>query len=484
MKKFLLITTLIFAGVLPLAAQTSSWTFQGKLTDTMVDANGPYDFTFKLYDSLANGAQIGTDFVVNDTNVANGIFTVQLDFGSAAFTNGAARFIEIHVRPGASTGAFTTLAPRQEIKSSPFAIKSQKASDADNLGSVPASGYIQTLGGTITGSLTVNGTINGNGSGITNINGANIAPQSVTSVQISPESLPNETTSKLLGSLRWDLLRPQSSFTVGTNPVGIAFDGANIWVANNGSNNVTKLRASDGANLGTFAVGAEPYNVAFDGANVWITNRGSNNVTKLRASDGVNLGNFAVAAFPEGIAFDGANIWVTSATSSVTKLRASDGANLGSFALLGATAIAFDGANIWVSSHFFDNVTKFRASDSANLGSFPVGSDPTGVSFDGSSIWVAGNGSNSVTRLRASDGMFLSNTTVLFPVSCAFDGANIWVGTIGGNITKLRASDGTILGTFPGGTTIRGIAFDGANIWVTNNSAGTVTRLFPAFPQP
>lgn len=131
-------------------AQTSYFTFQGKLTDTMIDANGPYDFTFKLFDSVANGTQIGADFIIADENVANGIFTVQLDFGSAAFTNGAPRFIEIHVRPGASTGLFTPLAPRQEVNSSPFAIKSLKADTANTatnsaqLGGVAASQYVQT----------------------------------------------------------------------------------------------------------------------------------------------------------------------------------------------------------------------------------------------------------------------------------------------------------------------------------------------------
>jgi len=51
-------------------------------------------------------------------------------------------------------------------------------------------------------------------------------------------------------------------------------------VANEGSNSVTKLRASDGANLGTFAVGFNPEGVAFDGANIWVANKGSNSVTK------------------------------------------------------------------------------------------------------------------------------------------------------------------------------------------------------------
>ena len=62
------------------------------------------------------------------------------------------------------------------------------------------------------------------------------------------------------------------SYSVGTGPRDIAFDGANIWVANNGSNNVTELQASTGLVLGTFSVGAAPRGIAFDGVNIWVTN--------------------------------------------------------------------------------------------------------------------------------------------------------------------------------------------------------------------
>ena len=41
------------------------------------------------------------------------------------------------------------------------------------------------------------------------------------------------------------------------------------------------MRASDGANLGTFAVGSFPLGVAFDGANIWVANNGSDTVSKL-----------------------------------------------------------------------------------------------------------------------------------------------------------------------------------------------------------
>ena len=42
-----------------------------------------------------------------------------------------------------------------------------------------------------------------------------------------------------------------NKIVIGTTPYGIAFDGANIWAAND-TGTVTKLRASDGSTLGTY----------------------------------------------------------------------------------------------------------------------------------------------------------------------------------------------------------------------------------------
>jgi DNA-binding beta-propeller fold protein YncE len=82
-----------------------------------------------------------------------------------------------------------------------------------------------------------------------------------------------------------------------------------------------KLRASDGKTLGTFAVGGAPNGVAFDGANIWVANNGSGTVTKLWASDGTTLGTFFSGGGPDGVAFDGANMWVANVyANSVSKL--------------------------------------------------------------------------------------------------------------------------------------------------------------------
>jgi hypothetical protein len=84
---------------------------------------------------------------------------------------------------------------------------------------------------------------------------------------------------------------PTKSFAIGKEPRGIAFDGANVWVVNQGYNlkvdgSVTKLNSANGATLGIFPVGHHPSTAAFDGANIWVANTHDNTVSKLRAKDG------------------------------------------------------------------------------------------------------------------------------------------------------------------------------------------------------
>src|ERR1044072_286892 len=60
-----------------------------------------------------------------------------------------------------------------------------------------------------------------------------------------------------VGLLSWYGAGQPASFAVGGEALATAFDGANVWVTNSSENTVTRVRASDGAGLGTFAVGSE-----------------------------------------------------------------------------------------------------------------------------------------------------------------------------------------------------------------------------------
>ncbi|MEQ1646656.1 MAG: hypothetical protein ABL959_24595, partial [Pyrinomonadaceae bacterium] len=117
--KVLLLLVLVFAT--NVAGQTTEFTYQGQLQSSSTPANGSFDFEFGLFDSGGGGSQIGSTLTRSGVTVANGIFSVSLDFGSGF--PGAGRFLEIRVRQ-VGGGGFTTLSPRQTVTSSPYAIKS------------------------------------------------------------------------------------------------------------------------------------------------------------------------------------------------------------------------------------------------------------------------------------------------------------------------------------------------------------------------
>lgn len=124
-------------------AQTTEFTYQGKLT--VAGAQSPtYDFEFYLCDS--NAASCETPLAVNSrAGVAvfvGGTFSVGLDFGDANL-NGADLFLEIRVkRPTEST--YTTLAPREKIRSAPYAVQARRSEDSNRLGGSLANEFVIT----------------------------------------------------------------------------------------------------------------------------------------------------------------------------------------------------------------------------------------------------------------------------------------------------------------------------------------------------
>ena len=125
-------------------AQGTAFTYQGVLSLNGAAVGGSNDLTFTLYNAVSGGATVGASNVVNDLVMTNGLFTVTLDFGTSPFL-GNDRWLQIAVRPGASTGAYTNLVPRQPITATPYAVYSASAATASIADSVSASNISGTI---------------------------------------------------------------------------------------------------------------------------------------------------------------------------------------------------------------------------------------------------------------------------------------------------------------------------------------------------
>lgn len=129
------LATLVLVASGPAPVQSiplgTAFTYQGRLTDGGSAATGTYDFELKLFDAASGGNQVGSTLERADIAVASGLFIVSLDFGAGAFT-GSARWLEIGVRTGASSGAYTTLSGRQELTPVPNALQASELGGHDS----------------------------------------------------------------------------------------------------------------------------------------------------------------------------------------------------------------------------------------------------------------------------------------------------------------------------------------------------------------
>jgi DNA-binding beta-propeller fold protein YncE len=146
-----------------------------------------------------------------------------------------------------------------------------------------------------------------------------------------------------VGSVSIITVNPISVATVTTGlnlPVGILYDGANIWVTDIGDNTLKQFD-SNGAVLQSVSVEISPQFPAFDGTNIWVPNLSSSTVSVVRASTGAVIATLSGNGLnqPVAAAFDGERILVTNICgNSVSLWKATDLTPIGTF-LTGAVQI-------------------------------------------------------------------------------------------------------------------------------------------------
>ncbi|HMJ90524.1 MAG TPA: hypothetical protein VK530_11955, partial [Candidatus Acidoferrum sp.] len=153
------------------ASLGSAFTYQGRLTDAGSPASGEYDFQFLLHDAEAGGNPASATRTNENVLVTNGVFTTALDFGTNVF-NGAALWLEIAVRPGNSSDAFTLIHPRQPITATPYALRA-----LNFVGALSDAQLVGIYGNAVTISNAANkfgGKFSGNGGELTNLNAASV----------------------------------------------------------------------------------------------------------------------------------------------------------------------------------------------------------------------------------------------------------------------------------------------------------------------
>ena len=264
--------------------------------------------------------------------------------------------------------------------------------------------------------------------------------------------------------------------STGHLPAPIAFDGVNMWVANENDNSVSKITPT--GTITTYpGTGGSPNGIAFDGINMWTENNSDNSVSKITPSGTVTTFTGGGINSPSGIAFDGTNMWVANVgNSSVSKVTPSGSITNYPGTGSGTQGIAFDGTNMWVANAGSSSVSKITPGGSVTTYS-GTGATPIAIAFDGTNMWTVNNTGNSVSKVTPSGTITTYSGTGNGPVAITFDGTNMWTANDGDNTVSKITPSGLITTTSISGTLQYGIAFDGANIWTANGGTNSVTEL-------
>jgi hypothetical protein len=186
---------------------------------------------------------------------------------------------------------------------------------------------------------------------------------------------------------------------LGTFCSGLAYDGDRLWVVSGGANVVSAVRL-DPFSVQTITGFVDPRYAIFDGAHVWVTDDGDDSIKKIDPSDGsidltVTLTNGP--GFIGKPTFDGTNLWIPTSNDKLYIVRAATTTDTVLQVLTGngldfPTSAAFDGARVLVGSASTGTrgLSLWKASSLTPIDFIPLPSnrEPSDICSDGANFWV------------------------------------------------------------------------------------------------
>ncbi|HKF43440.1 MAG TPA: hypothetical protein VKG01_10090 [Thermoanaerobaculia bacterium] len=279
---------------------------------------------------------------------------------------------------------------------------------------------------------------------------------------------------------------------VGTDPFNLAADGADIWVANNVSGTVSRVRASDGLLLQTWTGAGAAFDLVAAMGHVFVT--GNLTPGKLYQIDPAPAGGSVTTVATNlggdarGITFDGARLWTANRGSSSVSIISPQPAppyivQTVTAGFSGPFDTLYDGTNIWITDFTAGSLLKLDGNGGV-LQTVTVGAFPTSAVFDGNNIWVPNNGSNSVSVVRPATGAVLATLTgngLNSPNTVSFDGQRVLVtnsalGFEGASIWKAADFTPIVFISTPMSSSPAGTCSDGIHFWVALASTNQIIR--------
>jgi len=172
---------------------------------------------------------------------------------------------------------------------------------------------------------------------------------------------------------------------------GLAWDGANLWVA---WGQIYKINPSNGSVISQIPYPAgDIQDLTWDGSSLWCVSYQTDQIYKLNPATGAVLSSFASPnTKPIGIAWDGTYLWHSDENGFFYKLNPTNGSVVSTYSSPfgnDTTLLEWDGQYLWASGG--DEYTQFDTYDWRVMRTIKtLAAFSKGIAWDGQNIWNGG----------------------------------------------------------------------------------------------
>jgi YVTN family beta-propeller protein len=267
-----------------------------------------------------------------------------------------------------------------------------------------------------------------------------------------------------------------ASVPVGTNPIGLAYAGGYLWVANRSDNTVSRVDPKTHQVARPYRVGLTPEALAVTRDHVWVANAGDGTVTQISISADQVVGLVSVGHQPAAIAAGPSGVWVAnSGDNTIQRIdpetaQADPAIPVGD----GPDGIAVDADSVWVANGRESTLYRIHPGTGRDRSApIPVGSGPKGIVLTGDEVWVSNQFSQSVTRVSRSTGRVRTVEVGDGPTSMAVDHGRVWVsGQFDGSLSRVDPASGQVTRFALRGAP-HGLAVVAGRVWVASGAFST-----------
>jgi len=197
--------------------------------------------------------------------------------------------------------------------------------------------------------------------------------------------------------------------TPGPRPTGLAFDGRNLWLADEFTDKIYKIDPATGGVLLSFdSPGHHPEGLAFDGHFLWHIDSGEKLMYKLDPETGKALIILeSNSPNPRDLAWDGEYLWIADFRSdTLLKVSTVDGMMVETLAAPAGetTGVTFDGKYLWVADRTADRIYLVNPADGLCLSSLcSYGPFPSGLAWGGDALWNVDYENDEIYKIKVFD---------------------------------------------------------------------------------